>query len=252
MVESCGQRRSTAPAAAAATGLFRVPGLLVRLSTAKGTAAASNNAMDPDSVWSPTSPLDFKSFRSSPPRVGLGLVDALTADDDGGCCSVHHLGCRSSFLDSIRPFLELALPKAVCRKAVSSAGGAVAAPSEGKVGEYADCEEYTCVISRGPNPRTTHILAGETVEVRGEGEVGNGGCRKAIFSIEPFSEQPPPTSSLAASGRCRCCMKRLPEKMDIFMYLGKAFCSNECRKGYIEEEIEEAEELMILDSAQNL
>ena len=38
------------------------------------------------------------------------------------------------------------------------------------------------------------------------------------------------------------------------MCRGKAFCSNERRKGYIEEEIEveEAEELMILDSALNL
>ncbi|CAO1945172.1 unnamed protein product [Urochloa humidicola] len=209
---------------------------------------SSNNGVDTDAVWSPTSPLDFKSFRSSRPRVGLGLVDALTAADDGGC-SVHHLGCSSSFLDSIRPFLELALPKAACGKAASSAAAATAA-SAGEVGEYADCEEYTCVISRGPNPRTTHILAGETLEVRGKGEVDDG-CRKAIFSIEPFSEQLQPPS-LAASGRCRCCMRRLPEKMDIFMYLGKAFCSNECRKGYIEEEIEEAEELMILDSAQNL
>ncbi|CAL4974359.1 unnamed protein product [Urochloa decumbens] len=247
MVESCGQRRSAAPAAA---GLFRVPGLFVRLSTTKGPAAASN-AVDPDSVWSPTSPLDLKSLRSSPPRVSLGLVDALTAADEGGC-SVHHLGCRSSFLDSIRPFLELALPKAACQKAASSAGAGAA--SSGEVGDYADCEEYTCVISRGANPRTTHILAGETLEVRGERVVGSAGCRKAIFSIEPFSEQPPPTSSLAvaASGRCRCCTKRLPEKMDIFMYLGMAFCSNECRKGYIEEEIEEAEEVMILDSALNL
>ncbi|CAL4947747.1 unnamed protein product [Urochloa decumbens] len=245
MVESCGQRRIAAPAAA---GLFRVPGLFVRLSTTTKGAAAASNAVDRDSVWSPTSPLDLKSLRSSPPRVGLGLVDALTAADDGGC-SVHHLGCRSSFLDSIRPFLELALPKAACRKAASFAAAAAA----GEVGEYADCEEYTCVISRGANPRTTHILAGETLEVRGEGEVGSGGgCRKAIFSIEPFSEQQPPTSSLATSGRCRCCMKRLPEKMDIFMYLGKAFCSNECRKGYIEEEIEEAEEVMIMDSELNL
>ncbi|CAM0145268.1 unnamed protein product [Urochloa decumbens] len=244
MVESCGQRRIAAPAAA---GLFRVPGLFVRLSTTTKGAAAASNAVDPDSVWSPTSPLDLKSLRSSPPRVSLGLVDALTAADDGGC-SVHHLGCRSSFLDSIRPFLELTLPKAACRKAASSAAAAA-----GEVGEYADCEEYTCVISRGANPRTTHILAGETLEVRGEGEVGSsGGCRKAIFSIEPFSEQPPPTSTLAASGRCRCCMKKLPEKMDIFMYLGKAFCSNECRKGYMEEEIEEAEEVMIMDSELNL
>ena len=42
--------------------------------------------------------------------------------------------------------------------------------------------------------------------------------------------------------------------VDLWMCRGKAFCSNECRKGYIEEEIEveEAEELMILDSALNL
>nr|CAB3474088.1 unnamed protein product [Digitaria exilis] len=245
MVESNGQG-GTAPAAA---GFFRVPGLFVRLSSNSKGAAASN-AVDPDSVWSPTSPLDVKSLRSSPPRVGLGLVDALTAD---GSCSVH-LGCRSSFLDSIRPFLELALPKS-CVKAASSAGVATTTAAD-EVGEYAESEEYTCVILRGPNPRTTHILAGETLEVRGKGdEAGGEGCSKAIFSIEPFSDLQPssraasPTTS--ASGRCRCCMKRLPEKMDIFMYLGKAFCSNECRKGYIEEEIEEAEELMILDSALN-
>jgi len=253
MVESNGLR-GAAPAAA---GVFRVPGLFVRLgtSTTKGAAAASS-AVDADSVWSPTSPLDFRGLRSSPPRVGLGLVDALTAD---GGCSVQ-LGCRSSFLDSIRPFLELALPKAVCgSKAASSAG---AATTLDEANDYAESEEYTCVISRGPNPRTTHILAGETLEVRGtgKGEAGGGGCRKAIFSIEPLSDQQLSTSLpaaapvSAASGRCRCCMKRLPEDRDIFMYLGKAFCSNERRKGYIEEEIEveEAEELMILDSALNL
>jgi len=216
MVESNGLRGGAAPAAA---GVFRVPGLFVRLGTAKGAAAASS-AVDADSVWSPTSPLDFRGLRSSPPRVGLGLVDALTA---GGGCSVQ-LGCRSSFLDSIRPFLELALPKAVCgSKAASSAG--VATTTLEEADDYADSEEYTCVISRGPNPRTTHILAGETLEVRGKGEAGGGGCRKAIFSIEPLSDQRLSTSSpaaapaRAASGRCRCCMKRLPEDTDIFMYL---------------------------------
>ena len=218
MVESNGLRGGAAPAAA---GVFRVPGLFVRLGTAKGAAAASS-AVDADSVWSPTSPLDFRGLRSSPPRVGLGLVDALTA---GGGCSVQ-LGCRSSFLDSIRPFLELALPKAVCgNKAASSAG--VATTTLDEADDYADSEEYTCVISRGPNPRTTHILAGETLEVRGtgKGEAGGGGCRKAIFSIEPLSDQQLSTSLpaaapvSAASGRCRCCMKRLPEDRDIFMYL---------------------------------
>jgi len=36
--------------------------------------------------------------------------------------------------------------------------------------------------------------------------------------------------------------------VDLWVCRGKAFCSNECRTGYIEE----AEELMILDSALNL
>jgi hypothetical protein len=40
--------------------------------------------------------------------------------------------------------------------------------------------------------------------------------------------------------------------VDLVVCRGKAFCSNECRKEYIEEEIEEAEELMNLDSALNL
>ena len=40
--------------------------------------------------------------------------------------------------------------------------------------------------------------------------------------------------------------------VDLWVCRGKAFCSNECRTGYIEEAIEEAEELMILDSALNL
>ncbi|XP_062219813.1 FCS-Like Zinc finger 8-like [Phragmites australis] len=234
MVESNGQK-STAPA-----GFFRVPGLFVRLSS-KGL----NNAVDPDSVWSPTSPLDFKNLRSSPPRVGLGLVDALTAHE-----SSLQFGCKSSFLDSIRPFVELAFPKAAaCEKAGSTVGFATL----DEVNEFADSEEYTCVIARGANPRTTHILGGgETLEVH-KGAVG--GCRKPIFSIEPFSDHPSPSPSplaSVASGRCGCCMKRLQEDRDIYMYLGEnAFCSNECRKGYIEE-IGEVEELMVLDSAMRL
>ncbi|KAJ1285146.1 hypothetical protein BS78_03G257800 [Paspalum vaginatum] len=235
MVESSGQR-------SAAAGLFRVPGLFVRLSSSSkgGGGAGVGNAVDPDSVWSPTSPLDFKNLRTSPPRVGLGLVDALTADETGAL----RLGGRSSFLDSIRPFLDLALPKGKTVATATALGGVVS--------DYdADCEEYTCVIARGANPRTTRILAGGTVEVRSDGAVG-GGCGKVVFTIEPLSDdQQPSTSSPpgAASGRCCCCMKRLPEDRDIFMYLGeKAFCSDECRrKGYIEEEIEAAEELITLE-----
>ncbi|XP_072968653.1 uncharacterized protein [Typha angustifolia] len=84
---------SSSESLAQKSGLFRFPALLVRLST-KGL-------LDSDSVWSPTSPLDYKFFsnigsssvrspRSPGPggqpkswdasRVGLGLVDTLNEE----------------------------------------------------------------------------------------------------------------------------------------------------------------------------
>uniref|UniRef100_A0A0E0JNB7 FLZ-type domain-containing protein n=1 Tax=Oryza punctata TaxID=4537 RepID=A0A0E0JNB7_ORYPU len=245
-------QKSTAP-----TGFFRVPGLFVRLSS-KGL-----NAVDPDSAWSPTSPLDFKNlssstgstnlkssgllgieadlkFRTSPTRVGLGLVDALTADESSSC-----LGVTSSFLDSIRPFLELGLPKAASDAAMQKTGsGSVITLDE--IADFAQSEEYTCVIEHGPNPRTTHILGEETLEVcKGVPR----SSKKPIFTVEPIGELPStamPTGAVPHS--CCYCRKRLQQDRDIYMG-EKAFCSNECRRDYIEEEIEEVEELMMLDSA---
>jgi hypothetical protein len=195
MVESSG------PRSAASTGFFRVPYLFVRLSS-KGLG--NNNGVDPDPVWSPTSPLD--NLRSSPrPRVGLGLVDALTAEAGSPL-----FGGKTSFLDSIRPFLERVLPS---NKPAATASEKDAAPAD----KIADSEEYTCVIARGANPRTTHILGGETLEVRAGGPSA-GGCGKVVFTVEPFTDRPSPAPAGVASGRCRCCMRRLPESRDIFIY----------------------------------
>ncbi|KAF0918093.1 hypothetical protein E2562_022683 [Oryza meyeriana var. granulata] len=242
---------------AAPTGFFRVPGLFVRLSS-KGL-----NAVDPDSAWSPTSPLDFKNlssstgstnlkssglpgveadlkFRTSPPRVGLGLVDALTADESSSC-----FGVTNSFLESIRPFLELGLPKAGSDAAMPKTGSGSVTLDE--IADFAQSEEYTCVIEHGPNPRTTHILGDETLEVcKGV----PSGSKKPIFTIDPIGQLPSPLTPVGAVSRACCyCRKRLQEDRDIYMYMGeKAFCSNECRRDYIEEEMEEVE-FMMLDTA---
>nr|CAD1833936.1 unnamed protein product [Ananas comosus var. bracteatus] len=64
--------------------------------------------------------------------------------------------------------------------------------------EITQSEEYTCVISRGPDPKTTHIFA---IVV------------------------------------CCSCNEKLSEGKDIYIYLGeKAFCSPECREIFIMEE----------------
>ncbi len=72
-------------------------------------------------------------------------------------------------------------------------------------------EDYTCVISHGPNPKTTHIFDNYIVESH-------------WVLPEP---NPAPGSFLSF---CHTCKKNLEQKNDIFIYRGeKAFCSQECR-----------------------
>lgn len=73
-------------------------------------------------------------------------------------------------------------------------------------------EEYTRVISHGPNPKTTHIYDNCVVE---------NCCGIRVGSEVPFE---------SFVSFCNTCKKNLGEGSDIFMYRGeKAFCSEECR-----------------------
>ncbi|XP_024975473.1 protein MARD1-like isoform X2 [Cynara cardunculus var. scolymus] len=80
-------------------------------------------------------------------------------------------------------------------------------------------EEYTRVISHGPNPRTTHIYDNCVVE----------SCCGVIGSPE-FKKPGPKSPCESFLSLCHACNKNLGEGSDIFMYRGeKAFCSEECR-----------------------
>ncbi|KAK6260071.1 Zf-FLZ domain - like 1 [Theobroma cacao] len=73
-------------------------------------------------------------------------------------------------------------------------------------------EDYTCVISHGPNPKTTHIFDNCVVE---------------SYCTLPDKPKSAPESFLSF---CHTCKKNLEQKIDIYMYRGeKAFCSQECR-----------------------
>lgn len=73
-------------------------------------------------------------------------------------------------------------------------------------------EEYTCVISHGSNPRTTHIFDNCIV--------------KSHCSLPGR----PPSISGNFLSFCYTCKKHLEHTKDIFIYRGeKAFCSHECR-----------------------
>ncbi|XP_062201416.1 uncharacterized protein LOC133903936 [Phragmites australis] len=74
-------------------------------------------------------------------------------------------------------------------------------------------EDYTRVIARGPNPRTTHIFDDRVVvDSCGFTAVGAGSGEDEFLRW------------------CHGCCKDLGEGKDIFMYRGEmAFCSHECR-----------------------
>ncbi|XP_068649985.1 FCS-Like Zinc finger 8-like [Aristolochia californica] len=101
------------------------------------------------------------------------------------------------------------------------------------VSEMELSEDYTCVISHGPNPKTTHIFDNCIVETC-------VGCRKSE------TEKCYPSDSFLSF--CYACKKNLGEGKDIYMYRGdKAFCSRECR--YQEMLFEEDMEKSAADSS---
>ncbi|KAK9682545.1 hypothetical protein RND81_10G081500 [Saponaria officinalis] len=106
-------------------------------------------------------------------------------------------------------------------------------------------EDYTCVISRGPVPKTTHIFCDCVLECHPNCQIcGNkNNCEISAPSPSPF-----PTNDFLTY--CYYCKKRLEDGKDIYMYRGeKAFCSSDCR--FEEISIEEEEEKTISNVAKS-
>ncbi|KAJ8756167.1 hypothetical protein K2173_024714 [Erythroxylum novogranatense] len=106
-------------------------------------------------------------------------------------------------------------------------------------------EDYTCIISHGPNPKTTHVFGDCILECHTT-ELSSFDKTVNVESELPqeanfFSEGAPPYPS----NLCICyhCKKKLEKSDDINVYGGeKAFCSFDCRSEAIlaEEGTEEA------------
>uniref|UniRef100_A0A7N0ZTW3 FLZ-type domain-containing protein n=1 Tax=Kalanchoe fedtschenkoi TaxID=63787 RepID=A0A7N0ZTW3_KALFE len=89
-------------------------------------------------------------------------------------------------------------------------------------------EDYTRVICRGPNPRTTHIFEDRVVEsCCGVVQGLSSEKESALFCIGEQEVRLWSESCLSFCGNCR---KKLEVGTDIYMFRGeKAFCSEECR-----------------------
>ncbi|XP_020582494.1 uncharacterized protein LOC110026060 [Phalaenopsis equestris] len=107
-------------------------------------------------------------------------------------------------------------------------------------------EDYTCIISHGPNPKTTHIFGDcilenfliESMGSKNKQEEEEGDSHWIVKSLE---ETPPSFHSNDFLSFCCHCNKKLEVGKDIYMYRGeKAFCSYSCREQEIlfDEELE--------------
>lgn len=224
-----------------------------------------------ESNMSPTSILDAKPFShlkssfcsdanspriSEPKSIGLAIVDALRDDN----CSK---------LDSRKPEnltvlfgsqLKIQIPKAptdfgiktrnsqlgflspsVGHSPAANKQEAIRPPTPGGVvlagsisaSEMELSEDYTCVISHGPNPKTTHIFDDCILEsCCGSIQLSESDCGKDNGLFLGDHCRFPSESFLSF---CYTCKKNLGDGEDIYIYRGeKAFCSGECRTQQIE------------------
>ncbi|XP_057964704.1 FCS-Like Zinc finger 8-like [Malania oleifera] len=102
------------------------------------------------------------------------------------------------------------------------------------VSEMEHSEDYTCVISHGPNPKTTHIFDDCVVQsCYGEISVSTMKNQSHFPALKKeshsFSDKiNSPSHSFLSF--CHTCKRYLGQEKDIFMYRGeKAFCSRKCR-----------------------
>ncbi|KAJ1420169.1 Zf-FLZ domain [Sesbania bispinosa] len=105
-------------------------------------------------------------------------------------------------------------------------------------------EDYTCVISHGPNPKTTHIFGDCILETHSNGfkpQFKNEEKEKVMTLVGNRLQTPNQYPSSAFLSFCLQCNKKLDEGKDIYIYGGdKAFCSLACREIMIDEEQEES------------
>lgn len=171
-------------------------------------------------------------IKESSPNKGISGVVFEIADDPFDA----ELGkFRSCSLDSCRSFLSV---PGLSELGVQNMNHSL--PSEEnsnpKIDPPPECvlaseleldEDYTCVISHGPNPKTTHIY-GDCV-LKCDGNVLRGSPDDERKKLEsPRVGKSSITRTFLSF--CNSCNKKLEEGKDIYIYRGeKSFCSLECR-----------------------
>ncbi|XP_074583728.1 FCS-Like Zinc finger 8-like [Curcuma longa] len=203
---------------------------------------SSKRFADIEAAMSPTSILETRPFSSSanlsqpkkPPfdaiePIGLGIVDALNGEKARENSQRRMVVFGPQLKIQIPTVASVEFPNspiefgvknkesqlALFSPARISAGHEVSAVSRSiSMSEMELSEDYTRVISHGPNPKTTHIFDNCILEPCND---------ESIAAVKENSAEGFLTS-------CHACKQVLGPGTDIFMYRGdKAFCSTNCR-----------------------
>ncbi|KAF7837313.1 protein MARD1 [Senna tora] len=167
--------------------------------------------------------------------VGLGLIDSLLDDNKSGDLKSKPekrmvvLGSQLKLkIPPLLPPLSLQSSSESQIKTKDSMESAPVLKSHLSASEMELSEDYTRVISHGPNPKTVHIFDGCIINSSCF-DVGSSSKENQIQSLPP----PAPPRTSYPSDRflsfCFYCKKDLVRRR-IYMYRGEvAFCSRDCR-----------------------
>lgn len=174
---------------------------------------------DRNMAKSPRSATENKPFTNENAKIGLAFINSMNDEK-----SVDHN------LNSTKPKLKIRIPGINTQSSDDLLTPSSGLNSEVQAGNISTAclswsemelsEDYTCVISHGPNPKTTRIFDNCIVE----------SCCGVVALSDLKNEYNLSSPSQSFLSSCHTCNKNLGQGNDIYMYRGeKAFCSNECR-----------------------
>ncbi|PIN09011.1 hypothetical protein CDL12_18404 [Handroanthus impetiginosus] len=187
--------------------------------------------------------------KQEPEAIGLALIDSIIeekSDENSGNFSkpINRMALFGSKLKVQIPVINpissispLESPKSPADFGTKTRNSQVLSPFSGTPSKYFGrqlslkemelSEDYTCVITHGPNPKTTHIFDDCIVERCCGDDSRSFEDKKMDFGCDGNVPTSPSANFL---NFCHNCREILGQDKDIYMYRGeKAFCSHECR-----------------------
>ncbi|KAI3460889.1 hypothetical protein Pfo_017552 [Paulownia fortunei] len=193
----------------------------------------------------PSPEINNSCNKSEPEAIGLALIDSLTEEKSDGNFSkpINRMVLFGSKLKVQIPAINpsslspVESPNSPADFGIKTRNSQFLSPfpdtpaknftRQLSLKEMELSEDYTCVITHGPNPKTTHIFDNCIVESCCGEDINISDHKKMECGFETNVST---STSVNFLSFCHTCKDSLDQGKDIYIYRGeKAFCSHECR-----------------------